>query len=484
MPTRILFISAEVAPLAKAGGLADVAGALPKTLHKMGIDVRVIMPAYATIEASITRGNPFELAAIPDGMLVPFGAGARPAGILEGRLPDSQVPLYLVAESKYFGRPKIYGYEDDPERFAFFSRAAFEVCQRIGWRPELIHAHDWHAAPALTWLDTVGRQDPTWAGAASLFTIHNLAHQGHTAWSIFKKLDLQTQSLDQEPFGQVNFMARGIHHATLVNTVSPTYAQEIKTQELGAGLHELLQAREFDLHGILNGIDNEVWDPNHDPLIPHHFGPDDLTAKTQNKLDLQRQLNLPIDANIPLVGMVSRLDWQKGLDISGEVFHRLLNGLAGQAQLVVLGTGSPEYEQMLAHLAGYHSKKMAALLAYDAESAQRIYAASDIFLMPSLFEPCGLGQLIALRYGALPVVRRTGGLADTIQDSENGFVFKDYDSSAFWQALSRAIKTYHFDQPLWQAMQQSAMRADFSWSRSAERYLQLYEWASARTRGW
>jgi starch synthase len=484
MPTRVLFISAEVAPLAKTGGLADVAGALPKTLRKRGLDVRVIMPAYGQIESSLASGNPFDLHPIEGGMLVPFGGRAVPAGILAGQLPGSDVPVYLVAERERLGRPKIYGYSDDTSRFAFFARAALEVCQRIGWQPELVHAHDWHAAPAVTWLDTAGKDDPDWRETASLFTIHNLAHQGHAGWDVIDQLGIQTPGLAEEYPGQVNFMARGIHHASLVNTVSPTYAQEIKTPAQGAGLDGLLRTHAFDLHGVLNGIDTEIWDPLTDPNISSPFGPDTLTAKAANKTDLQRRLDLQVNPDVPMLAMVSRLDWQKGLDISGEAFHRLLNGHAGDAQLVILGTGMEEYETMLAQLANYHPQKMAALLSYDAEFAQRIYAASDAFLMPSRFEPCGLGQLIAMRYASLPIVRKTGGLADTVQDGLNGFSFDRYDSEAYWDAIARALKTYHHDPSEWTAMQVRALQADYSWERSADRYLQLYEWASSRVRGW
>ncbi len=484
MPTRVLFLAAEVAPFAKTGGLADVAGALPKSLHAAGYDVRVVMPAYQSIEHAYHYGNPQNLLALPGQLRVPVESRLVPTGVYQGLLPGSQVPVYFIAEWNLFGRPRIYGYGDDAYRFAFFSRAAYELAMALDWRPEIVHAHDWHAAPAIAWLATAGQGFAHFHNVPSLFTIHNLAHQGQSDWKIFNYLGMQSFSLAQEAHGEVNFMARGIHHATLINTVSPTYAREITTAEMGAGLDGLLRSRSFDLHGILNGIDYSVWSPEEDTALVQNYDIDTLDEKVLNKRDLQARLGLPVRDDVPLVAMVTRLDWQKGLDITGHVIHLLLNNVAGEAQFVILGTGTPQYEQMLARLAAYHRQKMAALLQYDALEAQRIYAASDIFLMPSLFEPCGLGQLIALRYGSVPVVRATGGLEDTIEDGITGFKFYEYEAGACWGALRRALDIFNNDRSQWRAIQQNGMRADFSWERSAEGYRQLYEWAGARNRGW
>ena len=284
----------------------------------------------------------------------------------------------------------------------------------------------------------------------------------------------------EEGYNEVNFMARAINHATMINTVSPAYAREILTPEGGAGLDGLLRHRSFDVHGILNGIDYEVWDPETDPRLAGSFTSSTLERRSINRRTLQMRANLPVNENIPLVAMITRLDWQKGLDITGHVIHMLMNNIAGEAQFILLGSGEYHYEQMLSQLASYHRDKMAAFLAYMPELAPLIYGGSDIFLMPSLFEPCGLGQLIAMRYGSVPVVRATGGLVDTIEDGITGFQFHEYNANAFWNTLERAIYHFNTDKDAWRKIQQAGMAADFSWQRSAKGYQQLYQWALAR----
>lgn len=474
-PLKILFISAEAAPFAKTGGLGDVCSSLPKALRAMGHDVRIAMPAYRSIEQGLPGVTPLDRP-----LTVPLGIGQLHAGVFQGTLPDSDVPVYFIAEQHLFNRDKIYGYGDDVYRFAFFSKAALALIPYLNWRPDVVHAHDWHTAPAVTWLATSGQAEDSYRGIPSIFTIHNLAHQGKTNWDIFNYLGIQTHSLYEEGYNEVNFMARGIYHATLVNTVSPTYAREIMTPEGGAGLDGLLRHRHQDLHGILNGIDYQKWNPATDKHIPHHFSVDTLDERIQNRRALQAYANLPQRDNIPLVAMVSRLDWQKGLDITGHVIHLLMNGFAGDAQFIVLGTGDPHYENMFAQIASYHQDKMRAFLTYDANLAPLIYAGSDIFIMPSLFEPCGLGQLIAMRYGSVPVVRATGGLIDTIQDGITGFSFYNYSAEDFWQTLQRAIYIYNVDKESWKNIQRNGMMADYSWEKSAQGYQQLYGWAISR----
>ncbi|MDW8325122.1 MAG: glycogen synthase [Anaerolineales bacterium] len=481
MPLKILFVSAEVAPFAKVGGLADVAGALPKALRALGHDVRVVMPAYQSIEQRARAGG---LGVRPGGMIVNTGAGPIAAGLFESVLPGSDVPIYFIAERALFDRPNVYGYADDAYRFAFLSRAALEVCNVLDWWPDVLHAHDWHTAPAVTWLATAGQADERYRGLPSVFTIHNLAHQGRSPWDVFRYLGLITHGLIEEKYGEVNFMARGIYHATMINTVSPTYAREIMTPEGGAGLHNLLRFRHFDVHGILNGVDYEVWNPATDPHLAAPFDADRVEARIENKRALQRRLDLPVRDEVPLVGMVTRLDWQKGIDILGHVLHLLLNGGAGEAQFVVVGTGNGHYEDMLRHLAGYHTRKMRTVLAYAPEVAPLVYGGSDLFLMPSLFEPCGLGQMIAMRYGSVPVVRAVGGLADTVRDGVTGFTFNYFSADDFWRTLQRAIYIYNVDKVSWRAIQHNGMTTDFSWRNSALGYQQLYEWAIARMRGW
>ena len=483
-PLKILFLASEVAPFAKTGGLADVGGSLPKALAALGHEVRVVMPAYAQVEAALGTGR-WGVAASPLTLKVPMGAGPIDAGVLEAVIPGSEVRTWFIAERNLFGRPDLYGYGDDGYRFAFFARAALDLAVVVqGWRPDVVHVHDWHAAPAALWLATAGEGDERYRQMPTVLTIHNLMHQGRSPWHLLEYLGVQTPALREEPYGQVNLLARGIHHATKINTVSPTYAREIMTPDGGSGLDALLRYRHFDVHGILNGLDYAVWDPSADTHLAQTYSVGSLAARSANKRALQVRLGLPQRDDLPLVAMVTRLDRQKGLDITGHVVHLLMNGFAGDAQFVVLGSGASEYEDMFRHLAGYHSTRMAAVLGYDAALAPLVYAGSDMFLMPSLFEPCGLGQLIAMRYGSVPVVRATGGLADTVRDGVTGFTFTDYTVDDFWYALERAMYIFRFDKRSWRALQRHGMTADFSWETSAEGYQQLYEWAIATSRGW
>jgi len=474
---RVLFLSAEVAPFAKTGGLADVAGALPKALARLGHDVRVVTPAYRAQERAAEMGEG-GLSAFPGGVMVPTGAGPLPAGILQGTLPESAVPVYFVAERRLFDRPNVYGYDDDPYRFAFFSRAALALTGSVGWQPDVVHAHDWHAAPAIAWLAAARAAVPT------LFTIHNLAHQGRTSRAVLRYAGVDAPPLlEERGWDEVNFMARGIHHATLVNTVSPTYAREITTPEGGSGLDGLLRSRHLDLHGILNGLDDDVWNPATDRRLAARFDATSLERRAANKRALQERLGFEVSERTPLVAMVTRLDAQKGMEIAGEVVRRLASGAAGPAQFVVLGTGARPYEEMLASLAREHPRTMAAVLTFAGDLAPQIYGGSDLFLMPSLFEPCGLGQLIAMRYGSVPVVRATGGLADTVRDGHTGFTFLRYDAADFWMTLQRALLVHNTDESAWRRLRINGMSARFSWEDSARAYAQLYQWAVTRTRG-
>jgi starch synthase len=484
-PLKILCLSAEVAPFAKAGGLADVCGSLPKALAALGHEVRVVMPAYAPVEAACANGAN-GVCPHPVTLRVPTGFGPIAAGVLQATLPGSAVPVYFVAEQHRFGsRPFFYGYADDPYRFAFFSRAALDLAiAALGWRPDIVHAHDWHTAPAVTWLASAGRCDARYAGLPTVYTIHNLSHQGTAPWQVLDYLGTQTHSLVEERRGEVNFMARGIFHATMITTVSPTYAREVMSFEGGCGLHGLLRHRHFDVHGILNGLDYEVWNPATDRHLVAPFDAGTLERRPANKRALQARAGLPERDDVPLVAMVTRLDRQKGLEITGHVLHLLMNSHAGEAQCVVLGAGAPPYEGMLRHLAGYHRDRMTVFLGYDAELAPLIYGGSDVFLMPSLFEPCGLGQLIAMRYGAVPVVRSTGGLADTVRAGVTGFTFMNYSADDFWNALREALYIWREDPGSWHALQRQGMANDYSWETSARAYQQVYEWAIARARGW
>jgi starch synthase len=481
-PLKILFITAEAEPFAKTGGLADVSGSLPKALHRLGHDVRIAMPAYQNIEAANQTGK-WDMGAMPGFLSVPIRGGILPTGVFRTEIPGTSVPVLFIAERSLFDRPKIYGYDDDPYRFSFFARAALELISALHWKPDVIHAHDWHAAPALAWLANNGQADERYRGIASLFTIHNLTYQGRSSWDVLSYLGIQTHQLVEERYGEVNFMARGIYHSTLINTVSPTYAREILTPDKGASLDGLLRTRHYDLHGILNGLDTEIWNPTMDKNLVKPFRPSELENRIENKRALQVRLGLPQIDNVPILAMVSRLDKQKGLDIIGHTLHTVLNGSAGEVQVVVLGSGKKEYEDMFSHLASYHKTKMSVILTYAPELAPLIYGGSDIFLMPSFFEPCGLSQMIAMRYGCVPIVRETGGLADTVRDGITGFTFYDFKADDFLNAIHRALYIYNTDHDAWQVIQTQGMLNDFSWQQSAYGYQQLYEWAVARVRG-
>ena len=415
---------------------------------------------------------------------VPVGGGLLPAGLFESWLPGTQVPVSFVAQRTMFARPDFYGYDDDPVRFAFFSRAALDAeIAAKGWRPDVVHAHDWHAAPAVWWLATAANSDERYRAIPTVFTVHNLMHQGHASWDLTDYLGIVTHGLREEGYGGINLMARGIFHATMVTTVSPNYAREVMTPEGGHGLDGLLSYRHSDLHGVLNGLDYDVWNPATDPHLALRFDSQALDDRGANKRALQQRLGLPQRDDVPLVAMVTRLDWQKGLDVVGHVAHLLMSGVAGEAQFAVLGSGAPHYEEMLRHLAGYHREKMAAELRYDAALAPLFYAGSDVFLMPSLFEPCGLAQLIAMRYASVPVVRATGGLADTVREGVTGFCYHQQGVEECWSAVRRALHIWFTDRQGWRAMQRRCMAYDSSWLTSAHAYQQIYGWATARARG-
>jgi starch synthase len=480
---RILLLASEVAPFAKTGGLADVTGSLPQALAALGHEVRVVMPAYASIERAAASGD-LGVEVDQVRLRVPFAGGLVDAGVFRARLPGSEVPVFFIAERNLFGRASIYGYDDDTYRFAFFSRAALDLMIAAwGWRPDVVHAHDWHAAPAVAWLATTGAEDAHYRDLPTVLTIHNLRHQGRGPKEVLTLLGARRDPIHEELPYEVNFMARGIHYATMITAVSPTYAREILTPEYGERMDPLLRRRSYDLHGILNGLDVEGWDPAIDTHLAATYDAGSVDRKAVNKRALQQRLGLPA-AEVPLVSMVTRLDRQKGLDITGHVLHLLLNAGAGEAQFVVVGSGAPEYEAMLRRLASYHTQKMAAILHYDGLLAPLVYAASDLFLMPSLFEPCGLGQMFAMRYGAVPVVRATGGLADTVHEGETGFTFGPATSDAFWDAVQRALNAYRHDPAFFAGLRYRGMTSDFSWTTSARGYERVFQWAVSRVRGW
>lgn len=477
-------MSAEVVPFAKTGGLADVAGALPKALKAQGHDVRVAMPRYGRIDP-----ERFGLREAVSSYAVPMDEQTEQARLLEGQIQSAAdiVPVYMIDNAHYYDRDGIYMYEDDADRFIFFCRATLEGLKLLDWAPDIIHCHDWHTAIVPNWLKTVYKRDPFFTHTACVYTIHNLAYQGVFGYRVLEIAGVDEYGFIAHPDiphlnDIVDFMARGIYYADIINTVSETYAQEILTPELGEGLDPLLRDRRDRLYGVLNGIDTELNNPATDTYISAHYSQSDLRGKMECKADLQREAGLPQDQTTPLVGVISRLADQKGFDLIDAIIEPLLRH--NRVQIVILGTGDQRYHDRLNEVRGRYPQQVAVFLTFNASLAQKMYAGSDLFLMPSRFEPCGLGQMIALRYGSIPVVRATGGLADTVKDFNpttgdgNGFSFKTYDSMALYTALIRALENYRY-RDTWHQLMLRAMSADHSWSVSARRYADLYQRAIA-----
>jgi starch synthase len=474
-PLKVLFLAAEAVPFAKVGGLADVAGSLPKAVRALGHDVRLMIPRYGTI-----RSSDYQLERIGDPFSVPIGPRQEQVHLTTTEAPGG-VPTYLIWNEHYLSsRDQVYGFEDDAQRFALFGRAAVAALKALDWRPDAIHANDWHTGIVPAWLNTEGRDDPFFRNMAVLFSIHNLAYQGVSGRLILTFAQMEHLGhLDVEEPGTVNWMAQGIAHADLIATVSPGYAKEILTPAVGMGLEILLRRRRNRLKGVLNGIDYDQWNPATDPHISHRFDAGALDRRAANKTVLQQQARLPARPEVPLVAVVSRLDQVKGVELLQPAIDSLLSG---DAQFVLLGTGAPEYQEMLERAESRHPGQMRAFLKFDDVLARRIYAGADMLLMPSAVEPCGLGQMIAMRYGCVPVVRATGGLADTVVNYRarkrqgTGFTFQAYSGAACRRALQRALRAYA-DKRVWRSIQQRGMKVDHSWDASARVYAGLYRQA-------
>ncbi len=475
---RVLICSSEVVPFAKTGGLADVAGALPRALLALGHDVRVALPNYSAVNQE--KACPERVAEVT----VPIPAGEQTAVGILASLQIPGVPTYLIDAPEYFHRDSLYSQPDDPVRFGLFSRAVFEFLRAGEWQPEVIHCNDWQTALIPVWL----RTGEYLKDIATLFTIHNFAYQGVFDRAVMDELGLDPGLFNMhalEFFGQVNFMKGALVFSDLLSTVSPTYAKEIQTPEYGERLEGVLDDRAEDLFGVLNGIDYDEWNPATDRYLEAHYDAHDLAGKVGCKTALQRQAGLPEAPEVPLFGLVSRLAGQKGLDLLSDALPHLLEM---DVQFVLLGTGEPYYEERMRELAQQFPTKMAAVIGFDNALAHRIYAGSDFFVMPSHYEPCGLGQLISLRYGTIPVVRHTGGLADTItnfnpQTGEgNGFSFEETTAVALLGAFCRALAACR-DSERWSRLVQNAMACDFSWDRSAQEYARLYQLAVTRHKG-
>jgi starch synthase len=481
-PLRILYVAAEVAPYAKTGGLADVAGALPEALRRLGHDVRVVMPRHRGVEAATGALR----VAVPR-VAVPIGDRTVEGALLEGRLGRG-VPIYFVAHDGYYDRPALYGEIDDCERYVFFCRSVLAALPALGWMPQVIHANDWQAGLIPVYLETLYRDTPAYAEVASVFTVHNLAYQG-----IFWHYDLPMTGLGWDLFtpaglefyGHLSLLKGGLVFGDLLTTVSPTYAREIQTPAFGERLEGVLRERSADLVGILNGLDVEAWNPATDPDIAKRFDRDDPAGKAACTAALRDEVGLPDPGGrTPLVGVVSRLAEQKGIDLVAGSVPALR---AGGGQLVVLGTGEEPLERLLGELARAHPEAVAVRLGFDDRLARRIYAGADMFLMPSRYEPCGLGQLIALRYGTVPIARRTGGLTDTVRPWDplagegTGFLFDELSAAGCSAALASAFAV-HADAVAWRRLVANAMAADFSWDASAEAYVTCYRRAIKKAR--
>jgi len=476
----ICAIASEVVPLAKSGGLADVASALSRQLTIAGHDVRLFMPFYSQIRRDRLGATRVETL---QGIRILTGNHEYVVDVWRATLPGSASPVYLVESDALYARPTLYtGDADEHRRFLVLTRAALECCRRMNFRPHIVHSHDWHTAFAPLWLRSKYRNDPVFAQARSVMTIHNIGYQGVFDAADVGDLDLgaDTYLLHQDDLkaGFVNALKHGILHADAVTTVSPTYAREITTPRYGMGMEQALASRGSAVHGILNGVDYEEWDPAHDKHLPIHFGPGNIAQKAELKRNfLLRQGMVPTRGRVPLFGIVSRLASQKGFDLLTDTLPTLLQN--NDVRLAVVGTGDPVYEKFFAGLAAKYRGRAWFFGGYDDALAHWIEGASDVFLMPSQYEPCGLNQMYSLRYGTVPIVRRTGGLADSVTHFDpatgegTGIVFNDFDAIAMTWALDTAMSWYA--QPaLWERIVQNAMRCDFSWETQASEYLKLF----------
>ncbi|MFC4777418.1 glycogen synthase GlgA [Paenibacillus sp. GCM10023252] len=470
---NILFAASEAVPLAKTGGLADVTGALPKMLNSKDTEVRVILPNYAEVPAHLL--GRFERVAE---YTVAFGGWRNPyCGLLKAELDG--VIYYLIDNEWYFGRKGLYGYGDDAERFVFFCYAVMEGLSRMDFSPDIIHCHDWQTGLIPFLLKTRYAAEPDYASIQTVFTVHNLQYQGLFPIELLKELtgagDEEFSHERLEYFGSASCLKGGLVYADKLTTVSETYAAEIQQEQYGEGLHGLLRSRSCDLIGIRNGIDVSLYDPMNDDAL-HTPYRSSIGRKRKNKLALQRELGLPESESTPLFAMVTRLVEHKGFSLLESIADEWL---ADDVQLVVLGVGESRYENLLHHLASRYPDKVAARFEFSDQLARRIYAGSDLYLMPSKHEPCGLSQLLALRYGSVPIVRETGGLKDTVQPYDeyigvgNGFTFPGYDAAELLRTIRGALALY-YKEDVWKRIVNNAAKEDLGWNRSARAYLTLY----------
>jgi starch synthase len=475
-PLKILVVAAEAVPFAKMGHVAEVTGSLPCALKELGHDVRLVIPRYGRIDLAKFDLKP----AISALNIHLHNDHYEKVDVYESSLKD-ELPVYLVDNYRYFNREGIYGYPDDDERFILFCRTVLEMLPELRWQPDIIHCHEWHTAVIPNWLKTTYAGNPFYRNIASVYTIHNLAYQGIFGYRVLEIAGIAEHDFvyptNDDAQNVVSLMSLGIRYADIVNTVSPTYAREILTTQYGEHMESLLQERRDRLYGILNGIDTNHFNPATDRYLSSRFDQNDFQLRQANKLDLQRECQLPQNPDLPVIGMITRLANQKGLDLLAQIIAPLLKL---DLQFVLMGTGDPLYHELFTQVAQQNPEKMSVRLTFNAALAQKIYGGSDIFLMPSRFEPCGLGQMIAMRYGSIPVVRRTGGLADTVQDYDpqtgqgSGFTFVEYDHWMLFAAIVRALETYK-NRQVWNRLVNHDMAADYSWNASAHEYIKIYD---------
>lgn len=482
---KIAFVSSEAVPYAKTGGLADVAGSLPKALEKIGCEVKLFIPKYFNIdEVKHQSKYNWEIGE----MQIRVAGHIRSVHLHQAKLPGSNVEVNFIDCPHYFFRGHLYTNDiDEDERFILFNKAVIESLQRLDWIPDLIHCNDWQTGLLPLLLKYNYSWDKKLKNIATLFTIHNIGYQGRFGNDTRFKAEISEQHYYNngpvEYHGDISFMKTGLMFSDLISTVSKTYSKEILTPEYGAGLDAVLRSRQTDLYGILNGVDYSEWNPENDPLIPHNFSKNNLAGKLLNKKYITKNLGLTYNEDIPLIGIVSRMVVQKGFDIFTEAAENLIQL---NAQWAVLGNGDEKYENIFRALSQKYPEKVSIYIGFNNELSHIIEAGSDMFLMPSHYEPCGLNQIFSLRYGTVPIVRKTGGLADTVQDwDENkfngketgtGFLFEDYTSYALFKTVERAVGTFQ-NKTFWKKLQMNGMAQDFSWENSARKYKQLYELA-------
>lgn len=487
---KIAYVSPEIVPFAKTGGLADVAGALPSALVKMGNDVKVFMPLYSVID----RGK-YCITCQESGLNIDVAGKMQSYDLYHCRLNDSECDFYFINMVEYFDRDGLYvssqtgkDWEDNDERFIAFSRAVLKTLMALDMRPDIIHCNDWQTGLIPAYLKCSNGKYDYFKQSGTVFTIHNIAYQGLFQAQSFSKLDIDRKWFYPtggfEYYGKVSFLKAGLQFADILTTVSERYAEEIQSSpEYGYGMEGVLRERSKDLYGVVNGIDYSIWDPATDKLIKAHFNPKNLGGKKKNKNTLRKLNKLPlVHRDVPLIGVITRLTDQKGLDIFTEVAEQIFEL---DLQMVILGTGDEKYEKQLENLARRYPKKLAVNIKFDNKLAHLIEAGADMFLMPSRYEPCGLNQLYSLKYGTVPIVRETGGLADTIENCNpakkigTGFLFKNYDSWEFLNTIRFAVEVYK-NKTVWTELMRRGMEKNFSWEHSAVKYVKIYQRAMSK----